>query len=665
VKVSCDEQRRAGDSCVFGDRREWMLLLRQNGISSKSIITALVFLLVLIYVGTRSHLYGLMSGIPMEGIPQGAIAFMVVLIGVNSLSRRIRGTNVFSRAELTVIYAVGAVGGVLSGYAFVKFGISAIMGITSHAFYLDPGVARPLSDQYSSLVLPKNASSIYGFWQGQASVPWMDWILPILFWSFYYLLLYWLFLCCSSLVRRHWEDQQHLSYPFATPVVSVVNDLKSPVSGETSLWKSTFARIVALYPIVYLGLRGLNKYYPVVPRPDINVDLGGFFTDGFFQPLSALQAKLQFTLDPLELGIGLLLPIDMLFSVWFFALTVVGLGTPIYFSFLGGSANKWTWMRRWVGVGAWGILVPYSLWLARANIREMCRQAIYSGRNDNRSDEMLSPRAAIWGGLAGLVLLLCINWFIKGFSFWMGICWLLYLLVISLASARLRVEGAFQGSAPYIYPSPMNSGADIYAFTKHVVAPRDYVSLSMTAVPMDYGFLGITGYSLDALKVGSDAGVKKKVITCAMIIGVGFSLLAAWVIALPLIYKYGFNSADGWAVWAGKEIVRPMIRTGSSPVDWSILYYPCGGAIGTLFLSIMHTNFAWWPFHPVAFALQMGEIGHWSAGPFLIAWLVKTLAIRWGGGRFVSRITEAGYTLIVASVGMRLFWVVVALIVGR
>jgi hypothetical protein len=61
------------------------------------------------------------------------------------------------------------------------------------------------------------------------------------------------------------------------------------------------------------------------------------------------------------------------------------------------------------------------------------------------------------------------------------------------------------------------------------------------------------------------------------------------------------------------------------------------GFLFSLFLLLMRTRFAWWPFHPVGYAVS----GSWSMGllwgPLLIAWVIKILVLRWGGLRLYRR----------------------------
>jgi len=61
------------------------------------------------------------------------------------------------------------------------------------------------------------------------------------------------------------------------------------------------------------------------------------------------------------------------------------------------------------------------------------------------------------------------------------------------------------------------------------------------------------------------------------------------------------------------------------PINFAI------GIVLTLFLSIMRARFWWWPFYPIGYAL----CGSWTMivfwFPLTLAWIIKTLLLRYAG----------------------------------
>ena len=67
---------------------------------------------------------------------------------------------------------------------------------------------------------------------------------------------------------------------------------------------------------------------------------------------------------------------------------------------------------------------------------------------------------------------------------------------------------------------------------------------------------------------------------------------------------------------------------------------PVGAGLGmvvTLLLIVMRSAFFWWPFHPLGYALA----GSWTTVvfwfPCFIAWLCKSLSLRYGGLSFFTK----------------------------
>jgi uncharacterized protein DUF6784 len=55
------------------------------------------------------------------------------------------------------------------------------------------------------------------------------------------------------------------------------------------------------------------------------------------------------------------------------------------------------------------------------------------------------------------------------------------------------------------------------------------------------------------------------------------------------------------------------------------------GALITLALAALRSRFAWWPFHPVGFALGNSFEMDLLWCQFLVGWLCKVVSLRYGG----------------------------------
>jgi len=75
--------------------------------------------------------------------------------------------------------------------------------------------------------------------------------------------------------------------------------------------------------------------------------------------------------------------------------------------------------------------------------------------------------------------------------------------------------------------------------------------------------------------------------------------------------------------------------------EWGAIIAIGAGLAQAFFLQTMRMRFVNWPFHPLGFAIS----SNWEMNlvwlPLLIAWLVKTVVVKYGGHRLYQRLVPA------------------------
>ena len=71
-----------------------------------------------------------------------------------------------------------------------------------------------------------------------------------------------------------------------------------------------------------------------------------------------------------------------------------------------------------------------------------------------------------------------------------------------------------------------------------------------------------------------------------------------------------------------------------------------------------------WPFHPVAYALSASWSIHLVWTPMLIAWLLKTAVLRYGGLRLYRQVLPLFYGLILGECVVGCAWPIIGVIFG-
>ena len=81
-------------------------------------------------------------------------------------------------------------------------------------------------------------------------------------------------------------------------------------------------------------------------------------------------------------------------------------------------------------------------------------------------------------------------------------------------------------------------------------------------------------------------------------------------------------------------------------------------------LLFMHRRFLWWPLHPLGFVVSMDRVMGTAWFPVFVAWLVKTIALKYGGLRAYRALIPLFSGLILGLFVAGGFWLVVDYLTG-
>ena len=160
-----------------------------------------------------------------------------------------------------------------------------------------------------------------------------------------------------------------------------------------------------------------------------------------------------------------------------------------------------------------------------------------------------------------------------------------------------------------------------------VLAYFEWFSLEMRCVAMPG--------QLESMKMGEAANVRQRLLTVVILLAIIVGIAASFWACLLVWYHFGAGTAKV-SQWRTGQGMAPFSAARSSienprPSDIFGLGGMAAGALFVLLLSFMRTRFLWWPFNPVGYALANTDTMYWLWMPFLIAWILKVLIIRYGG----------------------------------
>ena len=411
-----------------------------GGVTARSLVIAAA-LIVLINVWML-HTELVTGRYVSQGIPPlPAVGFLILIVLLRPILLRVSRRGTLSRGEVIAIYALLCIAIPLTA----AYGVRAFLPHLTVPFYYASAennfgaFLRFIPKWYA----PQQPEVVRQCYEGadNGAVPWGQWLLPLGLWLVFLLALYLTVMALVALLHNEWTERERLTFPLTYLPLEMTAEEKG----------SAFAGFF-LNPLMWLGfgiaflfnfLNILHAFNPSVPALPFYMDLGALITE---RPWSALRPLFMYN-RPEEVGLGYLVPIDILFSTWF----CYGLNRVSSFvgALVGYERVGYPYTQE-QATGAYIAMAMVLLWAARGRIRRLWRAA---WRGKEAGGESLSPRwlfSSLAGGLA-LVLTWC---WVSGVKWWLAVGFIGVVLLFTVVYGRIRAEtGApVEFLYPYDYP---------------------------------------------------------------------------------------------------------------------------------------------------------------------------------------------------------------------
>ena len=606
------------------------LLPRQSrGLSLRSVVIGILCAVLVSFVTAWAEQVIKRITIGILTFPPVTFGVFVFVILANRLLRRLRPRLALGPAELLVVYVMM----LLSAWTSSRGAPPRLIALlTSVNYYADPAnkwqtTFFPYLPQH---LIPWDAGGdprqpiVVALYEGLhygEPIPWVPWVAPLLRWTVVVLLVFGAFICLASLLRAQWADHERLSFPLAQLPIEMLR----AEAGEP-FYRSKLLYLGAAVPVVIHLINLAHSINPNLPQITLRWDLRTLLFTG--PPLNAMSTFSAYL--PLSaIGFFFLLPTELLFSFWFCYLFLAK-GHEALLLVLGQTldrpshADTSLYMAS-AEAGGFFVLAGYFLYLARPLVISALRKP-----RGARSEEMLSYRVALVGLV--LTMLAAAGWFaLAGLSFWLGLMEVVvYVLVIALVMTRATAEGGLLMTEIIFTP------LDVYGMfgRRQFLGARNLTAMIFATQPFagDMRGLALQGM-MDSQKIAESVGLRRRSLHASLWIGIIASLLAGFVIHLWLNYRQGAMALSGHYQWlsgvffeehaaflGGEERFNP-----ATPICFLL------GAAFTVFLAVMRLQFYWWPLHPLGFVMcgSWSLVVYWLA--IFLAWLVKSLIVRYGG----------------------------------
>lgn len=634
-----------------------------KGISIRAFLISVMSIILFAWIIEYAEYTGLRRTIStsIAPLPPALITVLALVIFNFLVMMFLDGRFRLTRAELATIFCLVSVGGMVLSWGLMAYLPGTIAGMAAVEF-MKPREIGPILKSLPDWLIVKDRKVVDGFMFSAErvrldGVPWGAWVLPSLMWIGFYAVLFFMMLAIGTLVRRRWTDHENLRYPVTTPVMELLNTQSSSdgiVSNLTDIRAVGAAAIVFVLAMMTTIKSAVWPWFPAVPDC---LWLGSLFTE---PPWNAVAdwpyAQLRF--HPFVIGLSYIVPLDTLFSLWFFGWSIKGIQVLMNIGgVFEGTSGINMFFYRWTGIGVYIAIAVYLLWMIRGFLWSIVRDTFTSSNTlPDDSNEPLSYKLAFWGTLISFVVVLAFFRFVLGTNVLPVFLTLVVILSTALSFARVRAVTGI----PTNVGRPVGIDWFMNSYGWENIGMRTAVIQGGYLMSMAYGtFTTNQALVLESYKIADEAGLSRRSLTrgilaifiIASVVGLGF--------ALRTTYEWGFaNCPEAVRIKAAQE----WSFTGPTNVpeaNWRLFAFSGVGVVIGIIMMVLKSMFIWWPFDPVAMGVAYSnEWVYWYAASFFVTWLIKAGALRYGGAKTYKDLypiflgMAAGYILYVAVISI-------------
>jgi hypothetical protein len=592
-----------------------------RAVTGRALLIALALIPVNTYWILEIEVVRFVSWPTILSAQMNVLFLLLVIAAGNRALCRFSPRRALAPGELIVIYAMLALATVMCGSDFGQM----LLAVISYPAYYGPGNGWDslFLNYLPDWLVVRDRDALEGYFEGHASLytagRWRAWLVPGLAWLTFVVALFVALACLSALLRRHWNEHERLSYPIAqTPLALSTNE--RGLFGRPLFW---IGFVIAAAVDLWNGLHVLVPAVPDLGTKGINL------TEGFEPRLAQALGAWPLAIYPFAIGMGMLMPVDLSFSLWFFYLLVKG--ELILTRLMAWDADPRAPYLAEQRSAAWIAIAASLLWLNRRHLARLVTGAFAKEGRLRLPHEPMSPRAAVWGlGIAtGYLLLFSVG---AGMPLPASALFFVVYLLFALALTRFRAEtGAiahdhFHGGPGDLAVLTAGSGA---------FSPR-----LLTAFSLFFWFNRSYGthpmpFAMEGYYLGERVSVPGRALVGAMLLAVVAGYVALFWVGLHRMYSLGAATANvrGDLVRSFVEGYPRLAGWIASPTEYHLptIATVAGAFFFTLGLAWTRLNTAFGALHPVGFALASAWSMDYLWSSLLVAWLINLFLVRYGG----------------------------------
>ncbi len=460
------------------------------------------------------------------------------------------------------------------------------------------------------------------FWTAERIIAWA---VPLVNWFVWLLALGATMWAWNVILRRRWVEHDRLSFPCVQLPLEMcrAGGFGGMVGGR--LFWSGF-----LFSTLVESFNQIHQRFPNVPSIALDFQATPVLT-GAAQPWNAL-APMYLTWSTVHLGICYLIPVDILFSSWFFYLLrklLEVFGYSMGWRELGWDAAGFPYTRA-QSAGAWAALFFLLVWAERHHLKRVIASA-FGGTEP--MDDAGEPGSYRWAGriLIGGTLFQILWCIAVGMSPVLSIAYNFFFWILYVTMTRVYAQVGPPILELY-YLDPQKTLTTVFG-----TLGGDQRSLTMFSlmywINRDHRGQPM-GHQLSAFYIGKAVGLEPR--SLGRWVLTAFALGAAVCLTyLHWAYRLGEDQfvSGGWReAGSGTAIgrVTEWVNAPEGP-QWTEISFIGLGAAMTLALAKANYTLIGFPLHPIGYALAVCFAVEYNWPAFLGMWIIKTLVLRYGG----------------------------------
>ncbi|MBI3945415.1 MAG: hypothetical protein HY321_05825 [Armatimonadetes bacterium] len=605
-------------------------LTRLPGFSWRAILTGIVLIAANCYWMVHVCALGTVNQLRAEAISPffNAIFTLFALTALSALLRRAHPRLGLTVQELITVYIMVCIGTSLCSGDMLQGKVIA-MTYPFWAATPENGWADLFHPYIPRWLSVRDPEALRSFYAGNSTLYTPEhlraWAVPVLSWTLLIFVLLFMMLCISSIVRRHWNERERLTYPILQLPLAIAH-------GRPSFFKNRLMWAGFGLAAIIEIINGLAYLTPIVPRTPFNRH--HWITPSTFQtrPWSALW-YLDYNLIPAIIGLGFLIRTDLLFSAWFFFLMSQAervVGEALGLGMSDPMGQHYVFSRSY---GAYIGLAIMQLWLMRAYLKQVCRKAFgkESDLRDAGDGEAIPYRWAVYG-LIGGSLFLTVFGIAGGMTVPVIVFFFVMYFAMFLITTRVRAEVGLIGTGLGA-PSP---GHVISSAVGSSAVGSPNLMMSSLLPGFSSGHRGNPmPIELEGIRMAEVSGMRRWGMAGAILIAAAVGTLVSFWVLIHTYYDvgasvattYGYASNYRYTFASVASLMRPP-GVSPAPSQWANVAV---GTVVVLILALLRVRFIGWPLHPIGYAIAPVLNQVWMA--VLVVWMIKSVILRYSGRR--------------------------------